>query len=122
HPVLSTAEGTPSAPLSSVVRAEQFDGRQRVIIENASPEVEAGAFPAKRVIGDRVDVEADIFADGHDLIAAVVHHRHDGDDEWAEVRMRPLANDRWTAEIVVERIGFHRVRIEAWIDHFLTWH
>jgi len=105
-----------------VVRAENVDGRQRVIIENASPEVDGGAFPAKRVIGDRVDVEADIFADGHDLITAIVLHRHDGEDQWSEVRMRPLPNDRWTAEITVESIGFHRVRIEAWIDHFLTWH
>jgi starch synthase (maltosyl-transferring) len=103
-------------------RAEQFDGRQRVIIENASPEVDGGSFPAKRVAGDRVAIEADIFADGHDLISAIVLHRHDSARQWEEVRMRPLPNDRWTAEITVEKIGFHRVRIEAWIDHFLTWH
>lgn len=71
--------------------------------------------------GDVV-VEADIFADGHDLIAAVVRHRHESEQEWREVRMRPLANDRWTAELRVESVGFHWYTIEAWIDHFLTWH
>ena len=100
----------------------RLEGRKRVIIEAASPEVDGGAFPAKRVAGDRVVVEADIFADGHDLISAVVLHRHDSESEWREVRMRPLVNDRWTAELEVEHLGFHRFTIEAWIDHFLTWH
>ena len=100
----------------------ELDGRKRVIIEAASPEVDGGAFPAKRVAGDVVFAEADIFADGHDLISAVVLHRHDSDSEWKEVRMRPLVNDRWRAEFPVEQLGFHRFTIEAWIDHFLTWH
>jgi starch synthase (maltosyl-transferring) len=98
------------------------DGRKRVIIEGASPEVDGGAFPAKRVTGDVVFAEADIFADGHDLISAVVLHRHDSETKWREVRMRPLVNDRWRAELTVEHLGFHRFTIEAWIDHFLTWH
>jgi starch synthase (maltosyl-transferring) len=104
-----------------VVRAE-LDGRQRVIIEAASPQVDGGAFPAKRVAGEVVLAEADIFADGHDLISAVVLHRHDGETKWREVRMRPLPNDRWQAEFTVDRLGFHRFTVEAWIDHFLTWH
>ncbi|HEX8411304.1 MAG TPA: alpha-1,4-glucan--maltose-1-phosphate maltosyltransferase [Thermoanaerobaculia bacterium] len=104
-----------------VVRAE-LNGRSRVIIEAASPEVDGGAFPAKRVAGERVLVEADIFADGHDLIAAIVLHRHDSESEWRDMRMRPLVNDRWQAEIIVEKLGFHRFTIEGWIDHFLTWH
>ena len=100
----------------------EFDGRKRVIIEAASPEVDGGAFPAKRVAGDLVFAEADLFADGHDLISAVVLHRHDDEKQWREVRMRPLVNDRWRAEFPVEKLGFHRFTIEAWIDHFLTWH
>jgi starch synthase (maltosyl-transferring) len=104
-----------------VVRGE-LEGRSRVIIEAAAPEVDGGAFPAKRVVGDVVVVEADIFADGHDLIAAVVLHRHDSEKKWREVAMRPLANDRWRAEFTVERLGFHRFSFEAWIDHFATWH
>jgi len=104
-----------------VVRAK-LEGRHRVIIEAASPEIDGGAFPAKRVLGDVVFAEADIFTDGHDLISAIVLHRHDDDPDWKEVRMRPLVNDRWRAELTVEKLGFHRFTIEAWIDHFLTWH
>ncbi|MFZ2490360.1 MAG: alpha-1,4-glucan--maltose-1-phosphate maltosyltransferase [Thermoanaerobaculia bacterium] len=97
------------------------EGRKRVIIEAASPEVDGGHFPAKRVVGDLVAAEADIFADGHDLISAIVLHRKDGEGQWQEVRMQPLVNDRWRAEFKVETLGFHLFTIEAWIDHFLTW-
>jgi starch synthase (maltosyl-transferring) len=104
-----------------VVQAE-LDGRRRVIIEGVAPAVDGGLFPAKRVAGDVVAAEADIFADGHDLISAVVFHRHERTSQWTEVRMRPLVNDRWTADFRVEELGFHHFRVEAWIDHFLTWH
>ena len=103
---------------------EKPNGRSRVIIEAASPEVDGGAFPAKRVIGDVVTAEADIFTDGHDVISAVVLHRPDDDSQspWTEVRMRPLVNDRWQGEFPVHALGFHRFTFEAWVDHFLTWH
>jgi starch synthase (maltosyl-transferring) len=63
--------------------------------------------------GDVVTAEADIFADGHDLISAILLHRHDSTDAWTEVRMRPLVNDRWDAQFRAETLGFHRFRIEA---------
>ena len=100
----------------------QLDGRRRVIIEGVSPSVDDGRFPAKRVAGDVVQIEADIFADGHDVLAAVVFHRHQSEKKPAEVRMTPLVNDRWRAEVRVERLGFTYFTIEAWVDHFLTWH
>jgi starch synthase (maltosyl-transferring) len=99
-----------------------FDGRSRVIIEGVSPEIDAGRFPAKRVAGDLVQIEADVFADGHDLISAIVFHKHESEKTWSEVRMRALVNDRWRAELTVTDLGFHHFTIEAWIDHFLTWH
>ena len=43
-------------------------GRQRVVIENIRPRSDVGRFPVKRVAGDRVTVEADAFADGHDRV------------------------------------------------------
>src|SRR5688572_29363119 len=106
---------------AAVVREKPY-GRSRVVIEAASPEVDGGAFPAKRVIGDLVTVEADIFTDGHDVISAVALHQPDQQAEWSEVRMQPLANDRWRGQFKVESLGFHRFTFQAWIDHFLTWH
>ena len=100
----------------------QFDGRRRVVIEGVTPCVDSGRFPAKRVVGDVVTIEADIFADGHDLISAVLLHRHESETAQSETRMTALVNDRWRAELPVDRLGSYYFTFEAWIDHFLTWH
>ena len=92
------------------------------MIEGITPSVDEGRFAAKRVVGDVVTVEADVFADGHDVISAVVHYRHQSDKKPAEIRMLPLVNDRWTAEFAAEQLGFYYFTVEGWIDHFLTWH
>jgi len=107
-------------PVESLVHSR--DGRSRVIIEGVVPQVDDGRFPAKRVAGEVVAAEADIFADGHDVISAALYHHHADSPGPIEVRMQPLINDRWRAEFRVERMGFHRFTIEAWIDHFMTWH
>ncbi|HEY0788691.1 MAG TPA: maltotransferase domain-containing protein, partial [Thermoanaerobaculia bacterium] len=71
------------------------DGRRRVIIEGVSPEIDCGRFPVKRVPGEPVVVEADIFADGHDVLAAILLYKADGDRDWMRVPMEALVNDRW---------------------------
>jgi len=95
---------------------------QRVVIRGVTPELEYGRFPAKRVIGGTVSVEADIFADGHDSIAAVVRYRYENDEAWSEVSMEALGNDRWQAEFPVENLGQYLYTISAWIDPFQTWY
>ena len=84
---------------------DRADGRARVVIEGVRPQIDGGLFPVKRVAGDRVTVEADVFADGHDSITAVVTYRHCDEASWTEVPLRELVNDRWTADFVVEQIG-----------------
>lgn len=96
-------------------------GRARVVIESVSPCVDGGRFAVKRVVGESVRVEADIFCDGHDAISAVARHRRVGEEAWQEVRMVPLVNDRWAGEFVVEAEGAHEFEIEAWVDHFASW-
>ena len=100
----------------------QFDGRRRVVIEGVAPCVDDGRFPARRVVGDDVVVEADIFADGHDLLSAVMLHRHESETTLVETRMTALVNDRWRAEFPVDRLGFYYFTFEGWVDHFRTWH
>jgi starch synthase (maltosyl-transferring) len=95
--------------------------RERVAIESVSPEIDGGRFPAKRSVGEKVAVEADIFADGHDALACVIRYRHEGESDWTEVPMVPLVNDRWRAEFVVTELGRYRFTIEAWVDRFGTW-
>jgi len=97
------------------------DGRKRVIIESITPQVDCGRFPAKRTVGDEVRVEADIFTDGHDAIAASLLAHRDGSDDWTEIRMRPLVNDRWHAAFRVADIGRYGFKVQGWVDHFETW-
>lgn len=97
------------------------NGRNRVIIESVYPQVDGGEFPIKRVVGEIVDVEADIFADGHDSICCALLFAEEG-REWSEVAMRPLGNDRWVGRFRVEKIGKYKYTVIAWVNHFLTWH
>jgi starch synthase (maltosyl-transferring) len=92
-----------------------------VAIESVSPDVDAGRFRAKRSVGEKVAVEADVFADGHDAVACVMRYRHQNDPDWTEVQMAPLVNDRWRAEFVATELGSYRFIIEGWVDPFQTW-
>ncbi len=97
------------------------DGRCRVVIENVAPEIDGGRFAIKRVVGEHVVVEADIFADGHDSLAAVLKFRAAENSEWSETPMEFLANDRWRGEFTVTKLGNYFYTIEAWVDQFKSW-
>ncbi len=94
---------------------------RRVAIENVQPQVDCGRFPIKRIIGDRVIVTADIFADGHDILYAVLRHKAAAQSSWEEVPMEALPNDRWQGEFAVRSQGRHLYTVQAWIDHFQSW-
>ncbi len=87
----------------------------RVVIENIRPELDGGRFPVKRVIGDAVIIEADIFADGHDSLRGVLRYRHDSEAGWKETPLKPLDNDRWQGSFCAERLGLYRYCFEAWV-------
>ena len=70
------------------------EGRRRVVIEGVQPEIDCGRFPIKRTVGETVVVEADVFADGHDRVAAVLRYRHEVEDAWHETPMVELVNDQ----------------------------
>src|SRR5882672_6095122 len=98
------------------------DGKKRVIIENVQPVVDGGIYPAKRTVGERVDVTASIFGDGHDHIRASVFHKKELDGPWTETPMSPTFNDAWTASFYVVEKGNYFFTIHAWIDHLDTWY
>jgi len=100
---------------------EEAIGQVRVIIEGLRPEIHSGRFPIKRVIGERVVVEADIFADGYDAISALLLYRKENDSEWAETPMEPLINDHWRGSFAVAELGRYHYTIMAWVDQFKSW-
>lgn len=97
------------------------DKRARVIIENVRPSVDCGQFAARRIAGDRVLVTADVFADGHDTVAARLLYRAPESAEWAIVPMEFKVNDTWQAEFMVYELGIYTFSVEGWVDHFATW-
>lgn len=97
------------------------DGRKRVVVENVSPEIGCGAFPVKRVAGEKVVVDADIFADGHDAVSAALLYRRESDAAWREAPMSFVVNDRWRGEFRVEGTGFYYYTVEGWVEHFKSW-
>jgi starch synthase (maltosyl-transferring) len=97
------------------------NGRRRVVIEGVSPEIDCGRFPIKRVVGEEVEVEADVFVDGHDLVAGVLRHRGPRERTWSEVPLEAIVNDRWRASFPVLGLGRYRYTLEAWVDEFGGW-
>jgi starch synthase (maltosyl-transferring) len=100
---------------------ERQEGRTRVIIENVTPRVDDGAFPIKRILGDTVVVEADVFTDGHDAISCALLYKKEGDSKWTEAPMEALVNDRWRSSFKVQELGRYLYTVSAWIDRFKTW-
>ncbi|MEX2046860.1 MAG: maltotransferase domain-containing protein [Chloroflexota bacterium] len=95
--------------------------RRRVVIRGVRPEIDGGRFAIKRIAGEGVHVEADVFTDGHDRLRCVLRHRPDSSPEWTEVEMRSLGNDRWVGGFAAGAPGRHRYGIVAWIDPFGAW-
>ncbi|MEQ1474428.1 MAG: maltotransferase domain-containing protein, partial [Candidatus Acidiferrum sp.] len=93
----------------------------RVVIEKVLPEIDGGRFPITRTPGELVTVSADIFSDGHDVIAAALMYREDGDQAWHEAPMALVTNDRWEAQFRVSGVGTYFYTLRAWVDHFKTW-
>jgi starch synthase (maltosyl-transferring) len=92
----------------------------RVIIEHVTPQIDEGRFPAKRTLGEDVVVEADAFADGHDLLSVVLLWRHSGAKKWIEAPMAALGNDRWRAAFTAREYRDYEFTVEAWIDRAAT--
>jgi starch synthase (maltosyl-transferring) len=95
--------------------------RRRVVIEAVEPQVDGARFPVKRAVGEEVVVEADVFADGHDRLAAVLRFRREAEAEWTETPMAHVVNDRWRASFKVTELGRYRFTVRAWVDKFATW-
>ena len=92
-----------------------------VVIENLQPLIEGGRYPIKRIVGEDLAVEADIFKDGHDVVAAVLKWRVLGKRAWRETPMSFVDNDRWRGVCTLYDEAVHEYTVEAWTDTFRSW-
>lgn len=117
QPRMPTATRQPSPPESG----KPGGGRRRAVILAVRPSVDGGRWPIKRIVGEPVAVEADILADGHDVLRGVLLHRRSGEAAWHEVPLEPGSNDVFRASFTPRRLGVSEYAVEAWIDPFATW-
>jgi starch synthase (maltosyl-transferring) len=92
----------------------------RIQIQAVTPQVDCGRWAVKRTVGDRVDVSARIFRDGHETLGAAIRHRAPGATRWSETPLEPRGNDLWEGSFEVDQPGIWCFRIEAWVDHLAS--
>lgn len=112
---------TSKEAVASKLQQQSIYARQRVVISGVTPEIADGRYPIKRARDERVRVEADIFADSHDVLSAVLLVRRQKDNRWNVLPMRSLVNDRWQGSFLVDELGRYVYTLQAWVDRFKTW-
>jgi starch synthase (maltosyl-transferring) len=107
-----------ASPLPFVLSSPPVDdpARPRVVISRLSPSVDNGAFAVKRIVGEPLAIEADIFSDGHEKLAAEVLIRDAGQENWTRHPLAAQPNDVWTGEVRFDRVGRYELVVKAWID------
>src|SRR4051795_9979458 len=92
-----------------------------VVIDNLQPLIDCGRSAIKRILGEDLVVEADIFKDGHDVVAAILKWRVVGKRAWRETPMMFVDNDRWRGVCTLYDQAIHEYTVEAWTDTFRSW-
>jgi starch synthase (maltosyl-transferring) len=93
----------------------------RIQIQDVSPQVDCGRWPAKACVGDDVAVSATVFRDGHDALRGVVRYRPRGSRRWREQPLQPLGNDRFAGSLEVKELGRWQYCVRAWVDPYASW-
>ncbi|MGH3129448.1 MAG: alpha-1,4-glucan--maltose-1-phosphate maltosyltransferase [Gaiellaceae bacterium] len=93
----------------------------RIQIQDVRPQLDGGRYAVKRTVGERVEVSADVFRDGHEILGAAVRYRPAGERRWREALMHHVGNDRWSAHFEPDRCGRWQYAVEAWVDRFASW-
>ncbi len=92
------------------------------MIDAVLPCVDGGRFSAKRIAGERVEIEAHRFTDGHDVLRVMQRWRSEDEKDWREVEMQPLGNDRWSGGFTLPSPGRYYYMVTTWVDHFESWY
>ncbi len=98
-----------------------IENHRRIVIEAVAPELDCGRYAVKREVGDTLEVTADIFKEGHDLIRAAIRYRVESQSEWREVPMTFIDNDRWSGTFGVDTNAPYQYTIVAWTDVLASW-
>jgi starch synthase (maltosyl-transferring) len=87
-----------------------------VVVERVRPEIDCGRVPPKRVVGDHISLDADIFTDGHNAVAGKILYRHGREEAWRRAPMKLVGDNRWRGEFLSSQLGIHQYTVEEGID------
>jgi starch synthase (maltosyl-transferring) len=122
---LTTSTVVPEERVETNGSSTEQKAPPRIRILDVRPQVDGGRFPIKRTVGDRVEVSAEVFRDGHDAIRVVLRYLSP-EGGWHEAPMtwidRDVDGDRWAGHFEVDRVGHWSYEVAAWTDGFATWH
>ena len=108
-------------PAPGPLRGPPASRPPRIQIRDVLPQIECGRYPVKAAVGDRLDVTATIFRDGHEVLGAAVRYRGPGERRWRETDLQALGNDRWAGAFEVDWPGRWQFTVEAWVDRLASW-
>ncbi|MCM8534088.1 MAG: alpha-1,4-glucan--maltose-1-phosphate maltosyltransferase, partial [Lentisphaeraceae bacterium] len=96
---------------------------QSILIQNVTPSVEGGKYPAKNRLGSQVQVTCEAFRHGHDAIKLILKVRDEGKKRWTEQSM-PCENsglDFYSTAFTPESIGTKEFQVFGYTDHYENW-
>ncbi len=94
---------------------------QTIVIGHVEPELDGGRYPIKRIVGESLEVTADIFKEGHDSTARILRYKIHGDKHWQETPMHQVDNDRWAGAFILSENTRYLYTIGAYVKSFETW-
>jgi starch synthase (maltosyl-transferring) len=122
NPAPRTRSAQAASTLNGVPRTvPPFATYPAIAIEDVQPELDGGHWPIKRVVGDTIEVSADVFKEGHDILQARVVYQQVGQTQWQEQPMRPTENDRWVGTFSVDQNARYVYGVLAFTDVFGSW-
>ena len=94
----------------------------RIPVLDVAPVLNEGRWPTKATVGEVVPIEATVFREGHDAVAATaVLVAPDGRELTAPMTDIAPGLDRFRAHLVPDTQGPWGIRVEGWSDPYATW-
>ena len=123
---MATARSKRAAPTRKTAGARgdlppAVDLKRTLVIENVAPTVDGGRYPLKREVDDVLEVSADIFKEGHDVLVAFLLYRRLDERRWHDTPMRHVDNDRWAGVFTLSQNARYVFTLEALADPFRSW-
>ena len=94
---------------------------QTILIEQVEPKLDGGRYPVKRIVGETLEVTADIFKEGHDIIGAILRYKISGEKTWKETPMHHVDNDLWAGSFSLPKNNRYIYTVGAYIKSYETW-